>query len=37
MTRRCPDTTKMKKVLGREQVSLIEGLTNLIEHYENRD
>lgn len=36
MTRRCPDTTKMKKILGRELISLEEGITKLINHYENR-
>ena len=36
MTRRCPDTTKMKNILGRELMSLEEGITKLINHYENR-
>lgn len=36
MTRRCPDTTKMKNILGRELISLEEGITKLISHYENR-
>ena len=36
MTRRCPDTTKMKNILGRELISLEEGITKLINHYENR-
>ena len=36
MTRRCPDTTKMKKILGRDLISLEEGITKLINHYENR-
>lgn len=36
MTRRCPDTTKMKKILGRELMSLEEGIIKLINHYENR-
>lgn len=36
MTRRCPDNTKMKKLLGRELVTLEEGLQNLISFYENR-
>ena len=36
MTRRCPDTTKMKAILGRELISLEDGLTKLINHYENR-
>lgn len=33
MARRCPDTTKMKKVLGRELVNLEEGVLKLVEHY----
>ncbi|RLD27570.1 MAG: epimerase [Bacteroidetes bacterium] len=36
MARRCPDTSKMKKLLGREQVSLEDGLNKLIAYYENR-
>jgi UDP-glucose 4-epimerase len=36
MTRRCPDTTKMKKLLDRELVSLEVGLQKLMKHYENR-
>lgn len=36
MTRRCPDTTKMKKILGRELISLEVGINKLISHYENR-
>ncbi|MBI9042249.1 NAD-dependent epimerase/dehydratase family protein [Lutibacter sp.] len=36
MTRRCPDTTKMKAILGQQQVSLEVGLLNLIQFYENR-
>lgn len=36
MTRRCPDTTKMKNILGRELLSLEQGITKLIDHYENR-
>ncbi|CAM2918695.1 NAD-dependent epimerase/dehydratase family protein [Flavobacterium frigoris] len=36
MTRRCPDTNKMKNILGRELISLEEGITKLINHYENR-
>lgn len=36
MTRRCPDTSKMKAILGKEQVSLEEGLLNLIQFYANR-
>ena len=37
MTRRCPDTTKMKKLLERELVSLEVGLQKLMNHYENRE
>jgi len=37
MTRRCPDTTKMKKLLDRELVSLDVGLQKLMNHYENRE
>jgi UDP-glucose 4-epimerase len=36
MTRRCPDITKMKNILGRELISLEEGINKLIAHYENR-
>ena len=36
MTRRCPDTSKMKALLGKEQISLEEGLKLLIDFYENR-
>lgn len=36
MARRCPDTTKMKKLLNRELISLEEGLKKLIAFYENR-
>ena len=36
MTRRCPDTTKMKAILGRELISLEDGITKLIKHYESR-
>lgn len=37
MTRRCPDITKMKKLLGRELVSLEDGLRKLMAHYESRE
>jgi UDP-glucose 4-epimerase len=37
MARRCPDTSKMKKLLNRELVPLEIGLKKLIAHYENRD
>lgn len=36
MARRCPDTTKMKAILNREQVSLQEGISKLMEFYANR-
>ncbi|SFB21072.1 UDP-glucose 4-epimerase [Flavobacterium swingsii] len=36
MTRRCPDTTKMKAILGRELIALEVGIAKLINHYENR-
>lgn len=36
MTRRCPDTSKMKLVLGKELISLEEGLQKLINYYETR-
>lgn len=36
MLRRCPDTTKMKAILGRELISLESGITKLIQHYANR-
>lgn len=31
MTRRCPDTSKMKTILGRPLITLEEGITNLIQ------
>lgn len=34
MTRRCPDTSKMKNLLGRDLIELDEGLNRLIKHYE---
>lgn len=34
MTRRCPDTTKMKNLLQRELISLKEGIKILTAHYE---
>lgn len=37
MTRRCPDTTKMKTILGRDLVLLEEGIQKLVAHYENRN
>ena len=36
MTRRCPDTSKMKKILKRDLIKLEDGLKKLIDHYENR-
>jgi UDP-glucuronate decarboxylase len=36
MTRRCPDTSKMKNILKRDLVSLEVGIQKLINHYENR-
>ncbi|HSD13289.1 MAG TPA: NAD-dependent epimerase/dehydratase family protein [Flavobacterium sp.] len=36
MTRRCPDTSKMRAILGRDLISLEEGITRLIHHYANR-
>jgi len=35
MARRCPDTTKMKKILGRELLSLEVGLKKLMKSYKN--
>lgn len=36
MTRRCPDTSKMKSVLGKELIPLEEGIIKLINYYEDR-
>ncbi|AWM13027.1 epimerase [Flavobacterium sediminis] len=36
MTRRCPDITKMKQILGRDLLPLEEGIKKLVEHYEGR-
>jgi UDP-glucose 4-epimerase len=36
MTRRCPDITKMKKILGRELTPLRDGLEKLIDAAKNR-
>jgi UDP-glucose 4-epimerase len=36
MTRRCPDTTKMKVILGRDLLSLEEGILKLVAYYESR-
>lgn len=35
MARRCPDTSKMKKVLGRDLMPLNEGVLKLVNHYSN--
>lgn len=37
MARRCPDTSKMKKLLGRELISLEDGIKKLITFYANRE
>jgi UDP-glucuronate decarboxylase len=37
MTRRCPDTTKMKAILGRDLLSLEKGIQKLVAYYENRN
>lgn len=37
MTRRCPDISKMKKILNRDLISLEVGLKKLIDFYENRN
>ena len=36
MARRCPDTSKMKQVLGRELVSLEDGILKLVDYYKNK-
>jgi UDP-glucuronate decarboxylase len=36
MTRRCPDTSKMKKILKRDLISLEDGINKLVDFYENR-
>ncbi|NJY63613.1 NAD-dependent epimerase/dehydratase family protein [Salinimicrobium sp. CDJ15-81-2] len=36
MNRRCPDITKMRKVLDRELIPLNHGLKSLIDYYEDR-
>ena len=35
MARRCPDTSKMKKVLGKELLPLDEGILKLVNYYKN--
>jgi UDP-glucuronate decarboxylase len=35
MMRRCPDTSKMKKILNRDLISLEEGVKKLVNHYKN--
>ena len=37
MTRRCPEISKMKRILKRDLVSLDVGLKKIIMHYEGRD
>ncbi|WP_339624526.1 NAD-dependent epimerase/dehydratase family protein [uncultured Winogradskyella sp.] len=37
MARRCPDNSKMIKLLGRDLIPLESGLKHLIDFYENRD
>ncbi|RAJ16982.1 NAD-dependent epimerase/dehydratase family protein [Olleya aquimaris] len=36
MARRCPDTSKMKKVLGRDLMPLEEGVLKLVEYYKKQ-
>ncbi|NND61917.1 MAG: NAD-dependent epimerase/dehydratase family protein [Flavobacteriaceae bacterium] len=36
MTRRCPDISKMKRLLKRDLITLEDGLTQLVQHYEIR-
>ncbi len=36
MTRRCPDTSKMKNILKRDLISLEDGINKLVDFYENR-
>jgi len=36
MTRRCPDTSKMRALLGKELISLEVGIKKLINYYANR-
>jgi UDP-glucose 4-epimerase len=33
MNRRCPDISKMKALLGRDLISLDEGINKMIYHY----
>jgi UDP-glucose 4-epimerase len=33
MTRRCPDVSKMKKLLDRKPIGLEEGIARLVAHY----
>jgi UDP-glucuronate decarboxylase len=37
MTRRCPDTSKMKQVLGRELVSVEDGILKLVNYYKENN
>jgi UDP-glucose 4-epimerase len=34
MLRRCPDTSKMKAILGKELITLEEGIKKLIAHHQ---
>ena len=36
MARRCPDTSKMQQVLGRELISLEDGILKLVDYYKNK-
>lgn len=36
MLRRCPDVTKMKKILNRDLITLEDGVQKLIKYYEDR-
>ena len=36
MARRCPDTSKMKQVLGKELVTLEAGILKLVDYYKNK-
>jgi UDP-glucuronate decarboxylase len=37
MTRRCPDTSKMKQVLGRDLVSVEDGILKLVTYYKENN
>lgn len=36
MMRRCPDTSKMKKILNRDLISLEEGVKKIVNYYNNK-